>query len=352
MTVLAGRDATFVLAVNWSNAPRRYGGVVQLDNGATYDVAPFDVAARDAMLLPIAGAPASPPASQRRSTLPVARRAAETPPSPVACTTARVLLNRTQAVTLPLPDLSPGEARAVAGSALGAGDDTIVLANATSIAVIAPNGGARVIAFAHLAGCGDTLRGLTNATGALRDDVLVQPPPSTTDRIARYTHTYPAGTFNRPYRVEILDARGPVARVRFSYDAPDLPPHGAHFEKTITLAADAARLIVDESVTFSGDTAGTQRAVRDDALAVAPDVAFVTAPTFVAWNDGQALAVTWPADAVERITWTPYGSNGTLTAVASPGTHRTTYALSPAADRAAALAFAERERDWLAAHPN
>jgi len=251
-----------------------------------------------------------------------------------------------------LPEINAGEARAISGSALGAGDDTIVLANATSIAVIAPNGGARLIAFARLAACGDTLRSLTNATGALRDDVLVQPPPSTTDRIARYTHTYPAGTFNRPYRVEILDARGPVARVRFSYEAPDLPPHGAHFDKTIALAADAARLVVDETVTFPGDAAGTQRSVREDALAVAPDAAFVTAPTFVAWSDGQALAVTWPADAVERITWTPYGSNGTLLTVASPGTHRTTYALALAADRAAALDVAERERDWLAAHPN
>jgi hypothetical protein len=251
-----------------------------------------------------------------------------------------------------LPAVAPGEAVAVDGSALGDGDRTIVLANAQVVAIVVPGGGARVIAFARRTACDRPWRSLTNATGALRDDVLIPSPPSPTDRIARYTHSYPAGTFNRTYAVDIEVAHGAVARVRFSADAPDLPPHGARFEKTISLAAESARLVVDANATFPGDAASTQRAVRDDALAVAPGAAFVTSPTFVAWSDGEAFAVTWEPAGVERTTWTAYGSNGTLTAVLAPGPQRTTYAIAPAGDRDAALRFAQAERGWLAAHPS
>ncbi len=358
MTVLAGRNVAFVVAANWSDAPRRYGGVVDLGDGQAYDVPPFTVAARDAALVPIVGVtpsptpPAATPLAHRRVTLPVHRAPAEGIAPPRACARARVLLNATQAVPIDAPTAAPGEAIAVAGEALGAGDPTIVLRNDHVIAVIVPNGGARLVAFAPAGACDATLPSLTNATGALRDDVSIQPPASTTDRIARYTHTYPAGMFNRAYRAEILASGGPIARVRFTDDAPDVLPHGAHFVKTVSLAADAARLVVDETVTFPADDAGTQRAVREDALAVAPDTPFLTDPTFVAWHDGVALSVAWPATSAEQTTWTRYGSNGTLTRVLAPGTTRTTYALGEAADRDAAAAFAQRERDWLAQHPN
>jgi amino acid transporter len=352
MTVLAGRNVAFVVAANWSDAPRRYGGVVNLDDGDAYDVPPFTVAARDAALVPIVGAGTPAPAPTppaRRFPLPVGRIARErgTP-----CANVRVRLNATQAATIAVPPAPPGTAEAVDDAALGAGDRTIVLANALATAVIVPGGGARLVAFAPAGACGATLRSLTDATGALRDDALLQPPPSTTDRIARYTHTYPAGTFNRPYRAEILASGGAIATVRFSYDAPDVVPHGAHIVKTVSLAADAARLVVDETVTFPGDDAGTQRALREDALAVAPGTPFLTEPTFVAWSGGLALSVAWAPASVERTTWTAYGSNGTLARVFAPGTQRTTYALGAAADRDDAAAFAQRERDWLAQHPN
>jgi amino acid transporter len=354
MTVLAGRNVAFVLAANWSDAPRRYGGNVDLGDGDTYDVPPFTVAARDAALVPLVGADAAPaPAesSARRFTLPVGRLARERGATP-ACANPRVLLNATQGAPIAISPVAPGSAEAIDDAALGAGDRTIVLANALVTAVLVPDGGARLVAFAPAGACGATLRSLTNATGALRDEALLQPPPSATDRIARYTHSYPAGTFNRPYRAEILASGGALASVRFTYDAPDIVPHGAHISKTVSLAADAPRLVVDETVTFPGDDAGTQRAQREDALAVPPGTPFLTDPTFVAWHDGLALAVTWNPASVERTTWTPYGSNGTLARVFAPGTQRTTYALGTVADRDAAAAFAQRERDWLAQHSN
>jgi amino acid transporter len=351
LTVLAGPSATFVLAVNWSANPRRYGGTVHA-GGRTLHVAPFAVAARDAALVPLvlpstfARTPA--PVTPRRTTLPVARAALD---APGACATRNVAFNATQTVPVTLPPVPAGDAVAVRGAALGSGDDTIVLADAVAFAVIVPSGGARLVAFGPLGACDATIRQLTNATGALRDDVLVQPPPSTTDRIARYTHSYPAGTFNRAYTAEILAARGSVARVRFTYDMPDALPHGAHIVKTISLAAGAARLVVDENVTFPGDEAGTQRAVRNDALAVGPGDSSFTAPSFVAWNAAGTFAVTWDPAAVERTTWTRYGSNGTLTTVFAPGPQRTTYAFAPVTGSVAATAFAQAERDWLASNP-
>jgi amino acid transporter len=349
MTVLAGPAAAFAVAINWSGATRRFGGPVRLDDGRTIDVAPFDVVARDAALVPLAGAALPATDGQRRATQPIARaRLEETPPAPPC----RMMLSATQAAPVTVPPVAPGAARAIAGEALGSGDPTIVLANAKVVAIVAPGGGARLVAFARTGACDRPYRNATNATGALRDDALLQPPPSATDRIARYTHSYPAGTFNRTYRVDVVAAGGLVARVRFTYDAPDIVPGGAHIEKTISLAADATRLVVDENVTFPNDAAGTQRAVREDALAVAPGMPFVASPSFVVWSDGDALAVTWRATDVERSTWTPYGSNGTLTTVFAPGTHRTTYAIGEAAGRDDALRFAQAERDWLGRNPN
>lgn len=77
-----------------------------------------------------------------------------------------------------------------------------------------------------------------------------------------------------------------------------------------------------------------------------------TAPTFVAWAGGRALAVTWPPASVGSATWTRYGSNGTLTLVAAGESLRTTYALDDAPGPDAAQAFAQKERDWLATNPN
>jgi hypothetical protein len=246
-----------------------------------------------------------------------------------------------------LPAVVPGAAQAAFGTAFGTGDQTVTLSNDRAVAVIVPEGGARLVAFAART---DLPRNAVNATGALRDDVLLEPPPSTTDRIAAYTHSYPAGTFNRPYRTDIVVASGPEAVVRFTYSAPDLGP-GAIFEKTVRLAAGSTRLVVDERVAFDGAASG-QRAVTLSALNAPPGASTTTAPSFLAWFGGRAIAVTWLPESVQRATWTRYGSNGTLTLVAAANTLRTTYAIERAPSLRAAQAFAQDERDWLGANPN
>ncbi len=123
------------------------------------------------------------------------------------------------------------------------GGDTYVLQNARVRAVIVADGGGRLVSFGpiapfYAAGDGAAARGnLTDATGALRDDVLSPLAPSPRDYIARYTHDYPAGTFNRPYRAEIVASGGARAALRLTYAMPDAPPAGATFEKTVWLGA-------------------------------------------------------------------------------------------------------------------
>ena len=334
ITVLAGRDATFGIAANWSDAPRRFGG--QTWTGTRMiDVPPATVPPRDARLIILAGA--------RPGTVANAPAAA----SPAVLNAPWINLNARQAVHVAIPSVPSGEARAAIGAAFGSGDRTVTLANARVVAVIVPDGGARLVVFAPRR---ELPYNATNATGALRDDVLLQPAPSTTDRIAKYTHSYPAGTYNRPYRAEIVHAAGTEAVVRFRYDAPDIAG-GARIEKTVRLAADAMRLVVDERVIFDGSSPD-QRAVTRSALGVPPGAGVETSPTFLAWDRRHAVAVTWMPGTVERATWTRYGSNGTLSLIAAASTLRTTYAISSTSGPSAARAFAREEREWLAANPN
>jgi hypothetical protein len=336
IVVLAGPNATFGVSANWSSHPRTYRGPVW-DGIAMRAVAPFTLAPREARVFPIAGAPP-------QVNAPAAGNAAP-PDLPPA---HRINLNATQAVQATWPAVRAGATIAVHSAAFGSGDPTVTLANDRVVAIVSPGGGARLIVFASR---GDLPYNAVNATGALRDDVLVQSPPSTTDRIAAYTHSYPAGTFNRAYRVEILSAAGPEAVVRFTYTAPDLPGHPT-FEKTLRLAAESTRLVVDERVTFDGPETA-QRAVEYTPLAVELGALQELSPTFIAAAAGtRAVAVTWDPSKVDRATWKRYGSNGTLMLVTSAATLRTTYALAHVASPGAARAFAQKERDWLAANPN
>ena len=253
------------------------------------------------------------------------------------------------------------------------GGSEIVLGNDTVNAIVAPDGGGRVVAF----GPGRfTARSLSmfDATGGLRDDVLVQPPPSRTDRIARYTHTYPAGMFNRRYDACTFgDARASGAYL--AYDAPDVVPDGARFERVVALSANARRLVVDERFTPNG-TAPDQRLVSLSALtrvndrdasiddgtqtfhpassstALDPSHGGVTFLTRFPGSPGvSAVRVSWRPGDVEAAGWTPARSNGTLRLVLAPGGwRRLTFVSNAFATGDAAAAFVEAERAWVSAN--
>ena len=273
---------------------------------------------------------------------------------------------------------APDGSETYRADAFGDGTRDVVLQNHVARAIVDPDGGARIPIFELFATTGTAwLRPLPDnvfdATGASRDDVLLQPPPSRTDRIARYTHSYPAGTFNRTY--DVADARG--GHVRLRADVPDVVPSGARFERVVSLDPATARLIVDERVQF-GDGPGceAQRGVVQSALALQPDpkgaltrklyvadrpiitAATLDAPHGVAVVSDNAfggprfvLAVSWRPGDVESASWEPQRSNGTLRLVLAPGWRRITYAMTRAETFADATAFVEAERAWVAANP-
>ena len=124
----------------------------------------------------------------------------------------------------------------------------VVLENDRVRIVVSPAAGGRAFVFEDKA----RERNAFDTVGALRDDVALAPPPSRSDRIARYTHQFPAGFFNRPYATTI-EASGARAAVRLSYRAPDAYPHGGRFERLLTLEPQARSFTVDASATFEGD---------------------------------------------------------------------------------------------------
>ena len=151
----------------------------------------------------------------------------------------------------------PGEAIAYKADLLEDGAPLVVLENERVRVVVSPNAGARGFVFESLA----TGRSAFTSIGAMRDDVFVQQPPSTTDKIAKYTHSFPAGFFNRKYAAAVV-ASGVHAVARFTYNPPDVLPNGEHIERTLTLEPGATSFSVDEQVTFGDDPgARNQRAV-------------------------------------------------------------------------------------------
>jgi amino acid transporter len=275
--------------------------------------------------------------------------------------------------------LPPG-AHAYRSDVFEDGAQDVVLQNARVAAVAVPDGGARVVSFGRYlpqpSANTPTFSNVFDATGGVRDDVLLQPPPSATDRIAKYTHLYPAGMFNRTYDACTFEsARG--AGAYFAYDAPDVVPNGARFERVLALSAAADRLVVDER--FTPRARGeSQRLVSLSALAVLrpgdPDGTAIVAgtartpldrevdldPRFGGvtlehdWDGAglEMLAVSWRPGDVEAASWKPAQSNGTLRLVLAPGAwRRVTYAAGRPETADERRRFGEAERAWAAANP-
>jgi amino acid transporter len=167
--------------------------------------------------------------------------------------------------TTPFHPVAPHTANAYAVDVFRDGSRAIVLDNGIVRVVVAPDAGARAFVFEDLA----SGRNVFTSVGAMRDDVAIEPPLSTTDRIARYTHDFPAGTFNRPYAATI-EASGPAARASVRYDAPDVLPNGATFERTLSLEPDARAFDMEERASFASGpaTLEAQRAVSVTSLSV------------------------------------------------------------------------------------
>jgi hypothetical protein len=241
-----------------------------------------------------------------------------------------------------------GPARLIEVGRASDGYPRFTLQNDRVALTITPNAGARAFMLsASLDGC--SLVNAFTSVGALRDDVALQPPLSTTDRIGKYTRSFPAGMFNRKYRIDGRTASSGAASVTFAYDAPDVVPNGARFERTLTLGPADSGVTVDERATFAnGPTADAQHAVRYDSFdtrgaatiderAAGAVGFFFPARRYVAiaaWNSAQVEAAQLIAERTSTVLQ--------LTFAAGPS--RTRYALDGARniDEARAMLFKER----------
>ena len=163
----------------------------------------------------------------------------------------------------------------------GEGALSTVLDNGEVRLVVSPEAGARAFVFED----DRTGRNVFSPVGGLRDDVAIEPPLSKVDRIARYTHDFPAGTFNRQYDVRLGDDAG-SARATFTYAAPDVVPHGAAFVRDVSLAPRSRAFTVDERFTL---------AAANDPRAAAQRAQSVTALVVGDGTDMTTRRVLWPA---------------------------------------------------------
>jgi len=226
------------------------------------------------------------------------------------------------------------------------GDAAVVLDNGLVRIVIAPAAGARAFVFED----DRTGRNVFTTVGAMRDDVALEPPLSTSDRIAKYTHTFPAGTYNRTYAAQILDS-GTRASAHFRYDAPDVLPQGAVFERDVTLEAGARSFSVDERFTPVGyvSSSDVQRAVSVTSLSVgsgtdmatrhlfAPDDTVFAPLTMRAVSSGRALG--YYDDATHELATIAWRQGDVKHAAVSERTYSVVARLTLASGRIAHLRF-------------
>jgi hypothetical protein len=246
----------FFFLPNYGNSPLRLRHVViRPRNSAPMTLPDTSIAARTALVteIPQQGAisiPAPPVAP------PVGKLTYEPPPAP---SWARRVLNP--------PIRATPWATVSFEDAFADGFHDVVLENEFVRLVIAPSAGARAFVFQDKA----THRNVFTSVGGLRDDVVIEPPLSTSDRIAKYTHTFPAGMFNRPFFIGPW-ANGPSAIAAFTYRAPDVLPNGAQFVRRFQLKPGERFFSVIEVVQFRGSSSDVmaigQRAVSVTSLAV------------------------------------------------------------------------------------
>jgi Glycosyl hydrolases family 35 len=286
----------FFLLPNYTDQPQGYDTLTIVpDHKHRITLHHLSVAARDMVVTPIAlsGTPLPIPTVTLIPNEPITTRKHDMLP-----------ISSNQELPISALRVTPsGRAQAFTTDLYRDGEKTVILQNALVRVVIAPDAGARAFVFEDLA------RGTNvfDTVGALRDDVSIEPPLSTTDKIARYTHQFPAGMFNRPYHTEILST-GKTARVRFSYDAPDVLPHGAHFERTITLLPNARFFTVDQTASFPGNEVFGQRAVSVTSLTMGNATHTVSANSVHLYNADtrESATIAWkPGDV-----WETRVSNG------------------------------------------
>ncbi len=272
-------------------------------------VPPLSVPPRDALLLPLDVLPASAP-----------------PPSvqiaPPLASNVRIPLRAGSWVAAQLPRVHGTVYRA---DVYRDGYPAIVFENNNVRLIVSPCAGARALVFEDL----QSGENLFTTVGGMRDAWSQPLAASPRDYIAKYTHPIETGTFNRCYNAAI-DAAARAAT--FTYTAPDAPPHGARFRKTVSLDEDRGSFSVALSAHFTGSR--TQRAQELTSFAAATGTAVLRTANAIGIYDRRKqrlVAVVWGARDVENAAIERHQADVLVTLTFAPGGVRhVRYAVTPA----------------------
>ena len=334
-TVLLGPGgAAFLDIVNYDERQRAIPAApLLLPGGRVWTVGPLTVPAREAVLLRFAA-----PRARQRLGAGVTRN--------VAPHTATAECDR-------LPAGAPiSTPRSFDDDSAEDGYSRLTLTNDLVAITLAPNAGARAFTFAPISAHGCVLDNAFTSVGALRDDVALQPPLSVTDRIGKYTRSFPAGMFNRPYRIVSRAMTATTASATLEYAAPDVVPNGARFTRTLSIVKGESAVTVTANVSFSaGPNAAAQRAVRYDSVntrgATIIDERARGAVGFFFPASGRVAIVAWRPAQVEAAQFLAERTSTVLRLQFAPGRTVTRYAIERAVNVDAARNDMAQERDAL-----
>jgi hypothetical protein len=219
------------------------------------------------------------------------------------------------------------------------GYPAVVMQNSRVRLIVSPCAGARAFIFEDLA----SGENLFTTIGGLRDAWMQTLPPSPRDYIAKYTHTIATGTFNRCYAGSI-DMNH--SRAAFTYTAPDAPPHGASFTKTVALREDGFSVTLEAHF----PNAAPQRAQQLTSFAIDSNARVLRVQNGVGiYEPSKRRLVTavWAPDAVQNALVSRHVTDTLLTLTFAPGRARTVrYAVAtqetPSAAQARLYALANR----------
>ncbi|HLI95305.1 MAG TPA: hypothetical protein VKT72_04345, partial [Candidatus Baltobacteraceae bacterium] len=196
------------------------------------------------------------------------------------------------------------------------GYPAVVMQNRRVRLIVSPCAGARAFIFEDL----QSGKNMFTTVGGLRDAWQQTLPPSSRDYIAKYTHPIATGTFNRCYGSSIDTSH---LRAAFTYTAPDAPPHGAAFAKTVALNSDGFTVTLDTR--FPGGPA--QRAQELTSVAIDRSTQIVRQSngiTFVDPSKHRELQITWPAGDVQRADVDRHELDALVTLTYASGKNRST----------------------------
>jgi hypothetical protein len=222
------------------------------------------------------------------------------------------------------------------------GYPAVIFENNNVRLVVSPCAGARAFVFEDKT----STQNVFTTIGGLRDAWSQTLAPSARDYIAKYTHPIATGTFNRCYSVRVPPhSRGKAV---FSYSAPDAPPHGATFVKSIQIDDAGATFTVRIDARFP--LSSTQRAQQLTSFALDASTRILrTSNGFGLYTPRmhRVALVAWTGRDVIASSLDRHDRDGLLTLTYASGAIRSTrYGLSPvnslAAAQATLRAFANR----------